>query len=136
MDLARLSFEYSKVSLDALTSADSKDSTESADSSERLLRARAKWIDDLVNSLVLRDPSRSSYGAHLLAEVEEYRKAESERKKGFRVSAESAESALSTESADSPLRTDRADRSGKKKTKPVGGGRSSGEGGSRDRGAR
>ena len=113
VDLARLSYEYSKVSL------------ESAESPESLQRARAEWIDDLVTCLLLRDPSRSVYGAHLLAEVEEYRKAETERKKGKINSAESALSALSKEGAESPLRADRQSRSDRR-SDPTQGGRSSG----------
>jgi hypothetical protein len=117
VDLARLSYEYSKVSL------------ESAESAESLQRARAAWIDDLVTCLLLRDPSLSAYGAHLLAEVEEYRKAETVRKKKKSDSTDSADSKESADSVESQPRSDRADRSkksSKKKIRSTQGGRSSG----------
>jgi hypothetical protein len=92
VDIARLTFEYSRVS---------------ADSTEELVRARAKWIDDLVACLALRNPMLSTYGAFLLTETEEYRRADSERKRGQNGQSVSKESVDSTES---PLRSDRSDQ--------------------------
>ena len=67
VDIAKLAWELSKVS------AESTESTE---------RKRGQWITQLVDCLVDRDPSMHAYGAFLLTEVEEYRKADSDRKKG------------------------------------------------------
>lgn len=62
VDIARFAFEVATIS---------KDSMES----------KEKWINDLARCLVMRDPTLHPYGAHLLSEVEEYRKADIERKK-------------------------------------------------------
>jgi hypothetical protein len=92
VDIARLTFEYSRIS---------------AESTEELVRARAKWIDDLVACLALRNPDLSTYGAFLLNETEEYRRADSERKKGKSGQSDSKDSAESTET---PPRSDRSDQ--------------------------
>lgn len=55
--------------------------------------------------LARRDPSLHIYGAHLLAETEEYRRADSERKKGKNFHGIPPHSALSVESVESPPST-------------------------------
>lgn len=103
VDIARLVWEVSKVS------ALSEESTES-------LEKLGKWMKLLVECLATRNPDLHPYGAHLLAEVDEYRIAEKERKKGKH----SALSALSTESLESTPRTDRTDRADHKEDSLLG----------------
>lgn len=86
VDIARFVLEVSALS------ADSKESTD---------KLVADWTRGLARCLALRDPALHAYGGHLLGEVEEYRKAEIERKKA-KFSAPSKDSA---ESADSLPRT-------------------------------
>lgn len=101
VDIARFAFEYSRVS---------------AESPEKLVHARAKWIDDLVACLALRDPTLHPYGAFLLSEVEEYKKAEIERKKkeksekGKNRPADSADSENGLPRSDQTDQTDQTDQ--------------------------
>ena len=95
VDIARLIFEVSKVS---------SLSEDSAESMERL----GRWTKRLVECLAIRNCDLHEYGAHLLTEVDEYRNAEKERKRG-NISKESADSKDSTESAERQPRTDRSD---------------------------
>jgi hypothetical protein len=97
VDIARFVLEVSEIS---------------ADSAESLEKKIADWTRGLAKCLAMRDPSLHPYGAHLLSEVEQYRIAETERKRA-------KFSALSKESAESQPRTDqnRSDRAVNKKNK-------------------
>lgn len=103
VDIARFVLEVSRLSAD------------SAESTEKL---RGAWVTRLAEALAMRDPSMHPYGAYLLSEVEEYRKAETERKRA-KFSALSALSADSADSADSQPRTDqnRSEQSNKEEKK-------------------
>ena len=81
----------------------------------------AGWVLRLHKCLALRDPSIHEYGAHLLAEVEEFRKAEIERKKA-KHSAPSKDSEESAENSDSHHRSDqiRSDQNKKQEIRPDG----------------
>jgi hypothetical protein len=92
----------------------------SADSAE-------KWLRDLARCLAMRDPAIHAYGAHLLAEVDEYRKAElkrkSERKQGFiprnpRTSALSADGLPNTDQ----IRSDQSNTDLREEVPPPAGG--------------
>lgn len=76
------------------------------------------WLLRLTKCLATRDPTIHEYGAHLLAEVDEFRKADSERKR-VKYSVDSLES---VDSPESPPRSDqiRSDQiKGEEKSKSV-----------------
>ncbi len=99
VDIARIVYEYSKVS------------AESAEFPYALEIAKAKWMDELIACLAMRDPALHEYGAFLLSETEEYRRTETERKRAEKEGRNTSARGDSKESAESPLRqTDRSDR--------------------------
>jgi hypothetical protein len=93
-------------------------SGESSESRERNLGA---WTMQLARALAARDAAAHPFAAKLLAEVENYRKADSERKRESK-SKDSMDSGGKARnpppSVDSPPRSDRSDRSDQSSTDP------------------
>lgn len=96
VDIARFVLEVSELS---------------AESPQALDKVIADWTRGLMRSLARRDPTLSAYGAFLLSETEEYRRAETERKRLEKEAKNPNRRGDSKESAESPLRqTDQTDR--------------------------